>query len=71
MEIHESFKKINFMLIHSVLGMHVLQMLGFATLPSAVQCIFYSMSCLYIGSTNTLSYYNVKKDEANSNVDGE
>ena len=39
-------------------------MLKFATLSSAIACLFYSMSCLYVGATRSLSFYNLKKENA-------
>jgi type IV secretory pathway VirB3-like protein len=45
-------------------------MLNFASLPSSLSCIYYSMTCLYVGSTRSLYFYNVKKEgDAISNTE--
>ena len=62
MDIYESFRVTNFMLIYGVFILHILHMLKLATVQSWVSCLFYSMSCLYVGSTRSLLFYSVKPE---------
>ena len=68
--ISESFRRTNFLLIYSVIIMHVLHMLKFVSIPPALSCIYYSIVCIYVGSTRSLNFYNVKK-ETNNKEDAE
>lgn len=60
--ISESFRRTNFLLLYSVIIMHILHMLKFATIPTSLSCIYYSIVCIYVGSTRSLIFYNVKKE---------
>lgn len=53
----------NFMLIYAVVLMHILQMLKFATFPTMVCCLLNAITCLYVGSTRSLAFYNVKRED--------
>jgi hypothetical protein len=66
MDIYESYRMNNFMLIYGVLIMHILHMLKFASLAPWLSCLFYSMTCLYVGSTRSLQVYNVKPEGGGS-----
>jgi len=60
MEIYNSFRQTNFMLLYAMFLMHVLHMLKYIEIPSSISCIYYSMVCLYVGATRSLNFYNVK-----------
>ena len=62
MEIYESFRRTNFMLIYTMIIMHILHMLKYVDIPPSVSCLFYSMVCLHVGATRSLNYYNVKQE---------
>lgn len=67
MEIYQAlFSRTNFFLIYSILIMHIMQMLHFATIPTAVCCIYYSMACIYVGASRSLNFYNVRKETESS-----
>lgn len=66
MDIYETFRRNNFLLIYAVLLMHILQMLKFTAFPSSLQCVLYSLVCIYVGSTRSLIFYSVKKEDRNN-----
>ena len=63
MEIYESFRQTNFMLIYTMVIMHILHMLNFVQIPSSISCLYYSIACLHVGATRSLNFYNVKQVE--------
>jgi hypothetical protein len=68
MDIYQSYRTTNFMLIYGVFILHILHMLKLATVQSWVSCLFYSMSCLYVGSTRSLLFYSVKPEGQSSGL---
>ena len=62
MDIYEQYRTNNFMLIYGILILHTLHMLKYASLAPWISCLFYSFSCLYVGSTRSLQFYNVKPE---------
>jgi hypothetical protein len=39
-------------------------MLKFATFPTMVCCLLNAVTCLYVGSTRSLAFYNVKREDS-------
>lgn len=62
MQIYESYRRTNFLLIYTMVIMHILHMLRFAAFPTWISCIFYALVCIYVGSTRSLNFYNVKEE---------
>ena len=60
--------RINFALLYTMFLMHVLHMLKFFTFPSVLQCLFYSLACLHVGSTRSLSFYTLNRDSSPSSL---
>ena len=69
MEIYESFRRTNFLLIYAMVILHSLHMLKYIEVSSWISCIFYSIATIFVGSSRSLLFYNVKQEgETNTKI---
>ena len=59
MEISDSFYSVNFYLIYSLIILQIVSM--YMPLAPSLQCLFYSLVCIYVGATRSLQFYQFQQ----------